>query len=410
MTKVEFERVARSVTPDKAECEITNKATPIGKEKKVYFQAIIKYRGHELTRLFADVKDKRIKIKGLNFFYNIETDLDSLRNDLYDECIDKIKRYEAWDNEETKPAEGQQLSLFGEQTEVRLGDLRQQYLIEANLNQIRSKQMNSSRDQDKRRNERANNITTEYMGISKFGIFNFRTTSQTHPGYFWYETIECPTIIGLADILDDPEEHIEIKDIDVLLKTRDVMIFCDCPDFLFSGFKYMAYSKKYGNKPESRPPKVRNPQEQGATCKHLYSVIQLIDNPNIRQQMAKDTEQWLHYMNGDKYTSFAKPVKAGQVKRKDKRLDWEDYAGEFQKYLQSIADNNDLLNKEDIEGSIRDYVDIVNKEKPTMTLDGFIKDLTGQNNLDSLVADMDITDDTEDLKNYIQRYFRDVGF
>lgn len=184
----------------------------------------------------------------------------------------------------------------------------------------------------------------------------------------------------------------------------------NCPDHLFSGFKYMAYSKKYGNKPENRPPVIRNPKEEGAVCKHLYSVIQLIDQMDTRQQMAKDVEQWLHYMNGDKYTNFAKPVKAGQVKRKDKRLDWEDYAGELQKYFTNIADNRELIDKNDIDGSIKAYVDIVNKEKPTMTLDQLIYDLTGNKDLNGLIADMNITDDTEDLRNYLIKYFKDIGF
>ena len=410
MNKQEFERVARNVTPDKATCEISNKATPIN--GKPFFQALIKYKGHEITRLYADVKGTRISIKGKNFYYDINRDVDSLRNDLWDECYDRMKRLDAWDKKDSKPIDGVQTSLFDESFKVGVpyNQLVEQVLNEANLNQIRSKQMNSTRDQDKRRNERSTQITSEYMGISKFGIFNFRTTSQTHPGYFWYQTIECPNIINLADIIDDPEEHIEVRDIDVLLKANDVMIFCDDPDFLYSGFKYMAYSKKYGTKPENRPPVIRNPKEQGACCKHLYSVISLVDQMDTRQQMAKDVEQWLHYMNGDTITPFKNIVKAGQAKRKDKRLDWEDYPGELQKYLSSIADNRELLDKNDIDGSIKAYVDKVNKEQPNMTLDQFIEDLTGSKGLQGLIADMNLTDDTEDLRNYLIKYFKDIGF
>lgn len=184
----------------------------------------------------------------------------------------------------------------------------------------------------------------------------------------------------------------------------------NCPDHLFSGFKYMAYHKNYGKKPENRPPVIRNPKEEGACCKHLYSTIQLIDQMQTREQMAKDTEQWLHYMNGDKYTPFAKAVKAGQVKRKDKRLDWEDYDGEFHKYLANIANTSDIIDKNDIDGSIKDYVYRMAKEKPQMTLDNLIKDLTGNEDMNSLLAALDLTDDTEDLRNYITRYFRDRGF
>lgn len=228
MTKVEFEVSVRKVLPDDMEVVIADKATPIN--KKLYFQAIVKYKGHEVTRLFADVHSNRISIKGQNFYYDIERDLEGLRDDLYKETFDKKKDIDAWVNKDNKPVDGEQLSLFGEgfKVGVYLNEVKLEKLDEANMNQIRSKQMNSNREQDKRRNARASQIASEYMGISKFGIFNFRTQSQTHPGYYWYQTIECPNIIGLADIIEDPEEHIEVKDIDVLLKANDVMIFCDC--------------------------------------------------------------------------------------------------------------------------------------------------------------------------------------
>lgn len=367
-------------------------------KKKVKFLATINLKDTVVCRISGDAFNNEIRMDSFYVKPGIDKDIEySIR-----QYIDR----------KMKEIPGEQLSLFDEgfKVGVYLNEVKLEKLDEANMNQIRSKQMNSNREQDKRRNARASQIASEYMGISKFGIFNFRTQSQTHPGYYWYQTIECPNIIGLADIIEDPEEHIEVKDIDVLLKANDVMIFCDDPDFLYSGFKYMAYSKRYGNKPENRPPVIRNPKEEGAVCKHLYSVIQLIDQMPIREQMAKDTEQWLHYMNGDKYTQFAKPVKAGQVKRKDKRLDWEDYAGELQKYFTNIADNRELIDKNDIDGSIKAYVDIVNKEKPTMTLDQLIYDLTGNKDLNGLIADMNITDDTEDLRNYLIKYFKDIGF
>ena len=66
-------------------------------------------------------------------------------------------------------------------------------------------------------------MSTDYIGISKFGIFNFRTTSQTHQGNYWYQTIEIP---DLGSKLQD--EKITPDLIRDLFERGDVKVYCDC--------------------------------------------------------------------------------------------------------------------------------------------------------------------------------------
>ncbi len=58
----------------------------------------------------------------------------------------------------------------------------------------------------------------------------------------------------------------------------DVRVFCNCPDFLYGGFKYIGTQLKYGTDKEHRPPVIRNPQEEGTVCKHINYLLLNIDN------------------------------------------------------------------------------------------------------------------------------------
>lgn len=93
-------------------------------------------------------------------------------------------------------------------------------LKEAKLQQLDDK----TRQQTPRLAGRADFVNTDYIGISKFGIFNFRTTSQTHPGSYWYQTIEIP---DLQSKLEEAEE-ITPDLMKRLLEHDDIKVMCDC--------------------------------------------------------------------------------------------------------------------------------------------------------------------------------------
>lgn len=92
-------------------------------------------------------------------------------------------------------------------------------LNEARLGQLEQK----TRQQTPKLADRADFVNTDYIGISKFGIFNFRTSSQGHPGNYWYQTIEVPDL--QAKLMD---EEITPQLMKRLLEEDDIRIFCDC--------------------------------------------------------------------------------------------------------------------------------------------------------------------------------------
>jgi intein/homing endonuclease len=92
-------------------------------------------------------------------------------------------------------------------------------LNEAKIKELQSK----TRNQTPKLAGRSNYVNTDYIGISKFGIFNFRTTSQTSPGNYWYQTLEI--VDFESKIMDEDITADFIKD---LIENNDIRIMCDC--------------------------------------------------------------------------------------------------------------------------------------------------------------------------------------
>ena len=103
-----------------------------------------------------------------------------------------------------------------------MGGINMHLLLEANIRNLKDKTANT----DPTRVEKSHNVQSRYLGISKFGILNFQTTSETHDGAKWYQTIEIPNMMQLADILDDPTDHITARDVQALLSSNDVKVMC----------------------------------------------------------------------------------------------------------------------------------------------------------------------------------------
>lgn len=85
------------------------------------------------------------------------------------------------------------------------------------------------------------------------------------------------------------------KDLDIgqmvqLALTGDVKVFCNCPDYLYGGFKYMGTELDYnlGTK-EKRFPSMRNPNLEGTVCKHLFRVLTQLPMhyPVIRKKLSE---------------------------------------------------------------------------------------------------------------------------
>ena len=59
----------------------------------------------------------------------------------------------------------------------------------------------------------------------------------------------------------------------------NIKIYCSCDAFLYHGYKYIAFKAKSGIEPETRAPKITNPNMHGMACKHILVAL---------QQMKKD--------------------------------------------------------------------------------------------------------------------------
>ena len=95
------------------------------------------------------------------------------------------------------------------------------------------------------------------------------------------------------------------------MKRADIQIQCGCPASKFWGSDYILskpkYDAKYGEK-ETRPPKVRNPKQYGAMCKHEANLFKAL--PFYADTMAK----WLN----DFYPQLIGEVEKGAGEEADK--------------------------------------------------------------------------------------------
>lgn len=279
---------------------------------------------------------------------------------------------------------------------MKLLEINNKILLEAKLYQLETK----TRQQTPKLADRADFVESRYLGISKFGIFNFRTSSQSHPGNAWYQTIE---VKDMATLFEEGEE-ITARDIQNMFHNQDIRLMCDDPSFLYWSFKYMAHTRDYGLEPETRAPQVNNVRLKGALCKHLLSVVDLIKSGQLFEQMAKDVTNWLAYNKGDSYKSFNRGRLIHQAKTKKDKISWETADSYMNDFMASKAGFNKFLDDEDIKGSLAQEIDRINKSDPNMTLDEFIEEEFGENGVEGLAKELEIDQD------YIKEYFKKLGW
>lgn len=71
--------------------------------------------------------------------------------------------------------------------------------------------------------------------------------------------------------------------LDLTLNQGDLHIYCTCPHWVYGGYNYIATQLDYALwKKEYRPPKVRNPNLLGSTCKHGFVVLMYLANNRFR--------------------------------------------------------------------------------------------------------------------------------
>lgn len=160
-------------------------------------------------------------------------------------------------------------------------------LTEATLTQLKRTALN----QDPTRVKKSKHVYSKYIGISKYGVLNFSTTSEEHSGVNWYQEILFPSFNGLMNIVEQGDE-IDEQDVRKILKQDNIKLTCDDPSFGYWSWKYKAYRDGYGLEKETRAPKRNNTRLKGSTCKHCISVIELLNQSPVIKQITQDLNEW----------------------------------------------------------------------------------------------------------------------
>jgi len=205
------------------------------------------------------------------------------------------------------------------------------YLLEASMKYLKRKTLS----EDPTRAKKSKNVQSKYIGISKYGVLNFETTSETYSGVKWYQEVHFPSFTGFMNIVEQGDE-IEAEDVKKAMSSDNIKISCDDPSFLYWAWKYMAWKDVYGLEKETRAPKRNNTRLQGGLCKHLYSVIELLGEKRIIDLVTRDLNQFCKMKLG--ITDHEGYQDAEGMMNKDFKANQYDYN------IESIL--KDLLSKE----------------------------------------------------------------
>lgn len=111
---------------------------------------------------------------------------------------------------------------------------------------------------------------TDLISISyKDNRLMFKTLSGTDHKTIWTQIVE------IQDLTPEMIREFDFRKLSEYIRESKLKVWCSCPAFLYWGFQYISWRKGYGLVKETRPPRVRNPRQQGAVCKHLYQVMQV---------------------------------------------------------------------------------------------------------------------------------------
>ena len=220
--------------------------------------------------------------------------------------------------------------------------------------------VSDSKQSDPTRIKRSKNVKSTYIGMSKFGILNFKTTSETRNGYH-YQTIEFKDLQPFWDIVEEGKEIVG-ADIKGQLEKQDINVYCSDESFTWWAWYHKAYKNDYAYIDDKIPdlnnrlkaPQVNNVSLRGGSCKHILSVLDYIKKPYVLMKIAQDMTD---YLNGtvsvrdkqDVETAF----QADSVKTWD-REDIENYLGMSRDEV--IAELRKIIQTDDSIDSVYDAI------------------------------------------------------
>ncbi len=203
------------------------------------------------------------------------------------------------------------------------------------LNEITAEQIiQKSKNEDPERVRRSDKVKTTYLGMSKFGILNFKTTSQSRSGYH-YQTVEFKDMKFFEDIIKSGKEIMPL-DIKKAVKEQDINVWCTDESFTYWAWGHLAYKNDFlyidGRVPDLKTriqaPKINNVRLNGGSCKHIISVLKYMLKPFVLLAISNDMNAYLSGSGKDKYAQQPEEVK----KETDQIAQWdwtniEDFVG-----------------------------------------------------------------------------------
>ena len=186
----------------------------------------------------------------------------------------------------------------------------EEYLTEAKASQLRNK----TKSEDPARVKKSKNVKTTYIGMSKFGILNFKTTSESRSGYH-YQTLEFQSLKPFEELIKK-NGKIMPMDVKQAFNDQDINVYCSDESFTYWAWYHQAYQNDYAYIDDAIPdlnkrlqaPKVNNVRLAGALCKHLYSVLEYITRPFVLLAISDDMNNFLN----QKSHKYAKQTVATQ--------------------------------------------------------------------------------------------------
>ena len=175
------------------------------------------------------------------------------------------------------------------------------------LNEAKASQLrNKTKAEDPARVQKSKNVKSTYIGMSKFGILNFKTTSESRGGYH-YQTIEFQSLKPFEDAIKK-NGKVMPDDIKKALNDDDINVFCSDESFTYWAWYHQAYQNDYAYIDDNIPnldkrlqaPKVNNVRLAGALCKHLYSVLEYVMKPFVLLAISDDMSKFLAGNKEDK--------------------------------------------------------------------------------------------------------------
>lgn len=285
---------------------------------------------------------------------------------------------------------------------MRLLDVYNKYLVEANLKNLYTKSVNETPKMASRGQQLKGRV--RYFGLSKDGTLNFKIASQSISGRFYYAYIEAPDIIKFSDIIEEGD-HFTLADLNRLLTMDGFRVYCSCPAHLYWSFQYMATMGGYEIEPETRAPKRNNVLLQGALDKHLIAVVDNIyNNQSIRDSIVKDIDNYLRMLNGLDYEDYQQLNHARQIQQQNRAVKWKNNPTDYMNdYFARQAKNHQFLDDHDIRHSLKVEGNKFAKANPNATVDDFLRSYFNMTQK-AFAEEMKIPESS------VEDYFNELGF